>query len=352
MRRRDFVVSLASLSAAPVVLPVTSPVTRAWAQRTSERGGAMAEAEKPAGAALRRARTATLDVAFEESGPPTGVAVLLMHGFPYDPRAYDGVVPLLVDAGCRVIVPYLRGYGPTRFLSADTPRSGQQAALGRDLVDLMDALSIRDAVLAGFDWGGRGACVAAALWPERVRGLVTANGYNIQDIAGSVKPAPPEREHRMWYQYYFHTERGRAGLTADRDALCKLLWQLWSPTWKFDDATYARSAVSFHNPDFVDVVIQSYRHRFGYAPGDPALEDIEKRLAALPAIAVPTIALHGEDDGVAAPANPAAQQRHFSGAITHRVLPGVGHDVPQEAPAAVVAAVLELIRMSAGGRRG
>ncbi len=312
----------------------------------------MAEATGPAGGALTRIRTGTLEIAFEDSGPRTGVPVLLMHGFPYDPRAYDGVVPPLVEAGCRAIVPYLRGYGPTRFRSAETPRSGQQAAIGRDLLDLMDALSLPNAVLVGFDWGGRGACVAAALWPERVRGLVTANGYNIQDIAGSVKPAAPEREHRMWYQYYFHTERGRAGLAANRDALCQLLWELWSPTWKFDDATYARTAASFHNPDFVDVVIHSYRHRFGYVAGVPALEAIETRLAALPAIAVPTIALHGDADGVAAPANPAAQKRFFSGAIEHRTLAGIGHDVPQEAPAAVVAAVLQLIATTKQGARG
>jgi len=183
---------------------------------------------------------------------------------------------------------------------------------------------------------------AAALWPERVRGLVTAGGYNIQNIAGSVEPAAPEREHRMWYQYYFHTERGRAGLTKNRDALCKLLWQLWSPSWKFDDATYQRTAASFHNPDFVDVVIQSYRHRFGYAPGDPDLEGVEKRLAALPPIAVPTIALHGMDDGVAARPNPEGQLRFFTGGIEHRMLSGVGHNAPQEAPAAVVEAVLAL----------
>ena len=191
---------------------------------------------------LKRARTNVLEIAYEESGPESGFPVLLMHGFPYDPRAFDDVVPPLVAAGYQVIVPYLRGYGQTRFLEADTPRSGQQAALGRDLIELMDALALPSAVLAGFDWGGRAACVAAALWPERVAGLVSANGYNIQDIAGSVVPASPQQEHRLWYQYYFHTERGRAGLQTNRRELCKLLWQLWSPNWKFDDATYARTA--------------------------------------------------------------------------------------------------------------
>jgi pimeloyl-ACP methyl ester carboxylesterase len=331
MRRREFVVNLGLAGAWPLV---------AQAQQAAP-GGAVTDFVRP-GATLKRARTKTLEIAYEESGPESGLPVLLMHGFPYDPRAYDGMVPPLVAAGCRAIVPYLRGYGPTQFLSPQTLRSGQQAALGQDLLDLMDALRLQTALLVGFDWGGRGACVVSALWPERVRGLVTAGGYNIQNIAGSVEPAAPEREHRMWYQYYFHTERGRAGLTKNRDALCKLLWQLWSPSWKFDDATYQRTAASFHNPDFVDVVIQSYRHRFGYAPGDPDLEGVEKRLAALPPITVPTIAMHGMDDGVAARPNPEGQSRFFTGGIEHRTLAGVGHNAPQEAPAAVVEAVLAL----------
>jgi pimeloyl-ACP methyl ester carboxylesterase len=337
MRRRDFVVNLGLAGAWPLV---------AQAQQTPQQalGGAVADFVRP-GATLKRARTKTLEIAYEDSGPESGLPVFMMHGFPYDPRAYDDMVPPLVAAGCRAIVPYLRGYGPTQFLSAETLRSGQQAALGQDLLDLMDALRIPTALLVGFDWGGRGACVASALWPERVRGLVTAGGYNIQNIAGSVEPAMPEREHQMWYQYYFHTERGRAGLTKNRDALCKLLWQLWSPTWKFDDATYQRTAPSFRNPDFVDVVIQSYRHRFGYAPGDPDLEGVEQRLAAHPPITVPTVALHGMDDGVAgrpSPAAQAAQDRFFTGGIEHRMLAGVGHNAPQEAPAAVVEAVLAL----------
>jgi pimeloyl-ACP methyl ester carboxylesterase len=292
---------------------------------------------------LKRARTNVLEIAYEESGPEGGFPVLLMHGFPYDPRAFDDVVPPLAAAGYRAIVPYLRGYGQTRFLEADTPRSGQQAALGRDLIELMDALGLPSAVLAGFDWGGRAAGVAAALWPERVVGLVSANGYNIQDIAGSVVPASPQQEHRLWYQYYFHTERGRAGLQTNRRELCKLLWQLWSPNWKFDDATYARTADSFDNPDFVDVVIQSYRHRFGYAPGDPAYDIFERQLAERPPITVPTIVLHGEGDGIARSANSASQSRFFTGPYQHRLIPVIGHDVPQEAPKETAAAVLELL---------
>ncbi|HMA72888.1 MAG TPA: alpha/beta hydrolase [Xanthobacteraceae bacterium] len=295
---------------------------------------------------LKRARTSVLEIAYEESGPEAGFPVLLMHGFPYDPRCFDEVVPPLVAAGYRAIVPYLRGYGQTRFLEADTPRSGQQAALGRDLVELMDALALPSAVLAGFDWGGRAACVAAALWPERVRGLVSANGYNIQDIAGSVAPASPQQEHRLWYQYYFHSERGRAGLQTNRRELCKLLWQLWSPNWKFDDATYARTADSFDNPDFVDVVIHSYRHRFGYAPGDPAYDMFERQLAERPPITVPTVVLHGEGDGIARVAGGAAQSRFFTGPYQYRLIPVIGHDVPQEAPKETVAAVLELLGAS------
>lgn len=302
----------------------------------------------PAGAAMiKRVRTAVLEIAYEESGPQDGVPVLLLHGFPYDPRAFDGVVPPLAAAGHRVIVPYLRGYGQTRFLDAATPRSGQQAALGRDLIELMDALAIPSAVLAGFDWGGRAACVAAALWPQRVRGLVSANGYNIQNIAAAASPAAPEQEHRWWYQYYFHTERGRAGLQTHRRELCRLLWQLWSPNWRFDDATYDRTAESFDNPDFVDVVIHSYRHRYGYAPGDPAYETVEHDLAGQPPITVPTIVLQGEADGVAvADARAAAAQaRRFTGPCQYRLIPVIGHDVPQEAPTETAAAVLELARV-------
>jgi pimeloyl-ACP methyl ester carboxylesterase len=296
------------------------------------------------GSMIKRARTSVLEIAYEESGPEAGFPVLLMHGFPYDPRAFDEVAPPLTEAGLRVIVPYLRGYGQTRFLDAGTPRSGQQAALGRDLLELMDALQIPAAVLAGFDWGGRAACVTAALWPGRVRGLVSANGYNIQDIAASMKPAAAEQEHRLWYQYYFHTERGRAGLQNNRRDLCKLLWRLWSPNWMFNDATYARTAESFDNADFVDVVIHSYRHRFGYAPGDPAYDIVERQLAERPPITVPTIVLQGEGDGVgvALPGAQAAQARLFTGSYQYRLIPVIGHNVPQEAPKETAAAILEL----------
>jgi pimeloyl-ACP methyl ester carboxylesterase len=292
----------------------------------------------------KRVLTKALEIAYEESGPPDGIPVLLMHGWPYDPRTYDDVVPKLVAAGCRTIVPYLRGFGPTRFLSADTPRSGQQAALGNDLKDLMDALAIERAALVGYDWGGRAACIVAALWPERARCLVTGNGYNIQDIARSDVPAEPEQELRFWYQYYFHAERGRAGLHANRREFCRLIWRLWSPNWTFDAATFDRSAASFDNPDFVDVTIQSYRHRFKKAAGDPALEPIEQSLAALPTIAVPTISLNGEANGVGPPERSAGHARFFTGPYQRRVIPVAGHNLPQEVPEVVSEATLELIR--------
>jgi pimeloyl-ACP methyl ester carboxylesterase len=293
---------------------------------------------------IKHIRTATLDVAYEESGKPGGIPVFLMHGWPYDPRCYDEVLPPLAAAGYRVIVPYLRGFGATRFLSVDTLRSGQQAALGNDLRELMDALGIERAVLAGYDWGGRAACIVAALWPERVRGLVTGNGYNIQDVAASVKPVAPAQEHRFWYQYYFHIERGRVGLEQNRRALCRYIWQIWSPNWAFDDATFERSAASFDNPDFVAVTIQSYRHRFGYAAGDPALEPIEQRLAAQPKITVPSIVLHGEANGIQPPEGSEKHTRFFAGPYQRRVLPRIGHNLPQEAPQAVAGAILELAR--------
>jgi pimeloyl-ACP methyl ester carboxylesterase len=292
---------------------------------------------------LKHVTAGVLEVAYAETGPADGKPVLLLHGWPYDIHAYEAVAPLLAAQGCRVVVPYLRGYGPTRFRSAETPRSGQQAVLARDLLDLMDALAIPSAVLAGYDWGGRAACIVAALWPERARGLVTGDGYNIQDIARSGRPAAPENEYRHWYQYYFHGERGRAGLEQNRRELARLIWRLWSPHWSFDEATFERSAAAFDNPDFVAVTIHSYRHRYALAPGDPAVEEIERRLAARPPIAVPTIALDGEADGVAPIGGSARHARFFTGPYQRRVLPRIGHNLPQEAPRDFAAAVLELV---------
>ncbi|OOG47338.1 alpha/beta fold hydrolase [Polaromonas sp. A23] len=293
---------------------------------------------------LRQIKAGVLDVALYEAGPADGPPVFLMHGFPYDIHAYAEVAPLLAAQGCRVYVPYLRGYGATRFLSDTTPRSGEQAALGADLLALMDALAVPRAVLAGYDWGGRAACVVAALWPERCAGLVSLNSYNIQNIAKAMVPDTPENERSLWYQYYFHSQRGRAGLTADRRALCRLLWKLWSPTWQFDAATFERSAAAFDHPDFVEVVIHSYRHRFGLVPGDPALASIEQRLATQPAITVPSITFDGVDDGVRPPAAAAQHAHLFTGPRSHRIIPGAGHNLPQEKPQLFADAVLELVQ--------
>jgi len=297
--------------------------------------------------AIKHARTAVLDIAYEESGPADGTPVFLLHGFPYDPRTYDGVVPLLTAQGCRAIVPYLRGYGPTRFLSADTMRSGEQAALGSDLTELMDALQIERALLCGYDWGGRACCIASALWPERVIGLVTGGGYNVHDVAGSARPADAAQEHRAWYQYYFCTPRGIAGLTENRRDIAKLLWQLWRVGEPFDAALFETSAPSFDNPDFVAVAIHSYRVRYGYVAGDPALAAIETQLAKQPKIAVPTIVLHGEADGIAPPQSSEGHAKHFTGPYQRRLVPRAGHALPQDAPQAVADAVLELVRVAA-----
>jgi pimeloyl-ACP methyl ester carboxylesterase len=288
---------------------------------------------------LKRIRTASLEIAYEETGVAGGPPVVLLHGFPYDVRAYDGVAARLAPR-CRVLVPYLRGYGPTRFLSPETMRSGQQAALGADLLAFLDALGIERAVVGGYDWGGRAACIVSALWPERVLGLVSVGGYNIQAIARAMEPHEPEAEHRFWYQFYFHSERGRRGLERNRAALCRLLWRLWSPSWRFSDEEYARSAASFDSPDFVDVVIHSYRHRFGLVAGDPALEPLEQRLAGQPDLVVPAVTLAGADDGVDPPKG---RPKRFTDLREHHLVPGVGHNLPQEAPDAFAAAVTALL---------
>jgi pimeloyl-ACP methyl ester carboxylesterase len=288
-------------------------------------------------------RTPTLEIAYLEHGPSDGPPVILLHGWPSDPHDWDGVAPPLAAAGCRVLIPWLRGYGPTRFLDPATPRSGQQAALGADLRDFMDALGIGQAILGGYDWGGRAACVVAALWPERARGLVSITGYNIQNIPESGQPTAATTELRYWYQWYFQTERGRAGLHANRRDLAHLLWRLWSPNWTFDDATFAQTAASFDNEDFVAVTIQSYRHRYINAAGDPTLDELEARLAAQPAIGVPTIVLHGEADGVTTPDGSEHDARHFTARYERRLIPIAGHFLSRETPEPVVQAVLDLL---------
>jgi pimeloyl-ACP methyl ester carboxylesterase len=243
-------------------------------------------------------RTPTLEIAYESHGDPGGLPVVLLHGFPDDVRAWDGVVSPLAAAGFRALVPYLRGYGPTRFLSSGEPRMAQQAAIGQDLLDFMDALHLGPAGLAGYDWGGRAACIASILAPERVRGLVTIGGYNVQNTVEPSRPAGAAAERAYWYQWYFNTERGRTGLAANRREICRLLWREWSPRWAFDDADFERTAASFDNPDWVDVVIHSYRHRHRNAPGDPRCDAVERRLAGRPPIAVPSVILDGGDDTV------------------------------------------------------
>ena len=293
---------------------------------------------------LRQVDAGVLSIAYHEAGPVDGPAVMLMHGFPYDVHSYVDVAPQLAAQGCRVIVPYLRGYGPTRFRDAKTPRSGEQAAVGADMMALMDAIGIERAVFAGYDWGGRAACVGAALWPERCIGLVSGNAYLIQDIANAMVPMRPERELALWYQYYFQLERGRAGLAANRREIARILWKQWSPSWAFDDACFERTAVAYDNPDYVDVVIHSYRHRYGVVEGDPRYADIQRRLAALPVITVPSITMDGADDGVIAPTDGAASAGKFTARRAHRISPRAGHNLPQEAPEAFAAAVMELLR--------
>ncbi len=293
---------------------------------------------------MKQVDAGVLSVAYMEEGVSDGYPVLLLHGFPYDVHSFDEVTPLLVDAGCRVITPYLRGFGHTFFLSEETPRSGQQATLAHDLLSFMDKLEIHRAILAGYDWGGRAACIVAALWPERVNGLVSCGGYNIQNIPASVKPQEPENEFRYWYQYYFHSERGRVGLEQNRSEFCKFLWQLWSPNWQFDDRTFKQTARSFNHPDFVEVVIHSYRHRYGLVPGDPAVEGTEQRLAAQPRITVPTVALDGDGDGVMPLGGSEYHRKFFTAAYERRIIPLAGHNLPQEAPNDFAEAVLSLIQ--------
>lgn len=295
-------------------------------------------------APLRHTRTAMLDVAYVEAGPAEGAPVILLHGFPYDIHSYVDVVPVLAGSGHRVIVPHLRGHGPTRFLDPGAPRSGQQAALGADVLEMMDALGIERAVLAGYDWGGRAACVAAALWPERVAGIVSVNSYLIQDISAATVPIRPDLEAGFWYFYYFLTERGRAGLTANRREIAEVIWRRNSPRWRFTAADLDRAAEAFANPDFVDVVLHSYRHRLGCAPGAARYEDLERRLARQPAITVPAITLDGAADGNFPATDGSPSAAHFTGPRTHRRVPDAGHNLPQEAPRAFADAVVDVLR--------
>jgi len=292
--------------------------------------------------ALKQINAGVLSVGYAEAGPARGPAVILLHGWPYDIHSFADVTPVLASRGYRVIVPYLRGYGTTRFLSDASPRNGQQAALGVDTIALMDALGIGQAIIGGFDWGARSADVVAALWPDRCKALVSVSGYLIGSQAANKAPLAPRAEYAWWYQYYFATERGRAGYDTYRRDFGKLIWQLASPKWAFDDATFARSAVAFDNPDHVAIVIHNYRWRIALAPGEPQYDDLERLLAGAPAIAVPTISLEGDANGAPHP-DPDAYASKFSGKYAHRTISGgVGHNLPQEAPQAFAQAIIDV----------
>ena len=313
---------------------VTAP-SKVWAQT----------AQAPA---VKTARTKVLEIGYHESGPASGFPVFLLHGFPDDAHAYDGVAPLLAKAGYRAFAVYLRGYGPTRFLDTAAPRTAEQAAIGQDVVDLADALKLSKFAVCGFDWGGRAACIAAALNPTRVRAAVLIGGYSIQNTVTPPPPAPPPAVRNGWYQWYFNTEIGKQGLTQNRRALCKYMWSEWSPTWHFTDALYDLTAASFDNPDFVDCVIHSYRHRNFNAPGEARFLEIEKQLAQRPKIEVPSVILHGGDDGFGRQRAEVtdADRAVFTKIVAKRVVDGAGHFVPHEKPEPVATAMLEALAAS------
>ena len=291
--------------------------------------------------ALKQIDAGVLNVGYAEAGPANGPAVILLHGWPYDIHTYVEAAPLLASAGYRVIVPYLRGYGTTRFLSSDTPRNGQQSALAVDVIALMDALKIEHAIVGGCDWGARTANIVAALWPERVKAMVSVSGYLIGNRETNKKPLPPKAELQWWYQFYFATERGRAGYEEYRRDFARLIWQLASPQWTFDDATFDRSAAALDNPDQVDVAIHNYRWRLSLAEGESKYDELERRLAELPVIGVPTITLEGDANGAPHP-DPAAYAKKFSGPYAHRLITGgIGHNLPQEAPKAFAQAIID-----------
>jgi pimeloyl-ACP methyl ester carboxylesterase len=293
---------------------------------------------------MKQINAGVLDVGYVEAGPADGPAVILLHGWPYDIHSFADVTPRLASAGFWVIVPYTRGYGSTNFLSSATPRTGQPSALAVDTIALMDALKIKQATIGGFDWGARTADIVAALWPDRVKGIVSVSGYLIGSQQAGKMPLPPRAELQWWYQYYFATERGREGYSKYRREFAELIWKLASPKWKFDDATFARSAASLDNPDHVDIVIHNYRWRLGLAQGDPGLDELESRLAVAPQINVPTITLEGDENG-APHLDPAAYAKKFSSQYLHRLVEGgVGHNLPQEAPAAFAQAVIDVAK--------
>jgi pimeloyl-ACP methyl ester carboxylesterase len=341
-RHRRCFIGTAAMAIAAAELDI---VESAWAQTGKAKVAQLSPIKAGTNtsfASLKQIDAGVLNVGYAEAGPPDGPAVLLLHGWPYDIHTYVDVAPLLASRGFRVIVPYLRGYGATRFRSSQTVRNGQQSVVAADIIALMDALRIERAIVAGCDWGARTACIIAALWPERCKALVSVSGYLIGSQAAGQIPLPPKAELQWWYQYYFATERGRAGYEANRRDFSKLIWQLASPKWDFDDATFDRSAASFDNPDHVSIVIHNYRWRLGLAEGEPQYDDLEQRLTKAPIIAVPTITLEGDANGAPHP-EPASYAKKFSGKYAHRLIKGgVAHNLPQEAPRAFAEAVVEL----------
>jgi pimeloyl-ACP methyl ester carboxylesterase len=336
-RRRFF--GTAAMAVAAAQLGVTG---RAEAQQMEAKMPAIRPGTHTSFAPLKQVDAGVLNVAYVEAGPADGAPVILLHGWPYDIYSFVDVTPLLASVGYRVIVPYLRGYGPTRFLSKDTVRNGEPAALAVDTIALMDALKIEKAILAGFDWGGRSVNIVSAVWPERCKATVSVSGYLIGSQEAGKVPLPPDAELQWWYQFYFATERGKAGYGKYRREFSKLIWQTASPKWQFDDATFDRSAAAFDNPDHVAIVVHNYRWRLGLAEGEPKYADLEKRLAEFPVISVPTITLEGDANG-APHVDPSAYAKKFSGKYEHRTITGgIGHNLPQEAPGAFAQAVIDV----------
>ena len=339
-RRRFFGAAAMALAAAQLEL---SAAARAQTGTTNVSQPTVAKgAVSTAFAALKQVDAGLLRVGYAEAGPSEGPPVLLFHGWPYDIHSFVEVAPLLAAAGYRVIVPYLRGYGSTRFLSSTTLRNGQPAALARDVVDLMDALKLQKATIAGFDWGGRSADIVAALWPERCKALVSVSGYLIGSQEAGKVPLPPKAEYQWWYQYYFATDRGLKGYDKYRNDFAKLIWQLASPKWNFDDATFERSAAAFDNPDHVAIVIHNYRWRLALAEGEARYDELEKRLATAPSVGVPTITLEGDANGAPHP-EPESYAKKFTGKYQHRTISGgIGHNLPQEAPQVFAQAIRDV----------
>ncbi len=355
LSRRRF--AMAGLSAGAALLAPSAAFSQGIQSLSSKSIFADLPAVKPGTntsfASLKQINAGLLNVGYAEAGPADGPPVLLLHGWPYDIHSFVDVAPLLASAGYRVIVPYLRGYGTTQFLSSETFRNGQPSVVALDCIALMDALKIQKAIIAGFDWGGRTADIVAALWPERCNALVSVSGYLMGGQVAQKTPLPPQAELQWWYQYYFSTERGRAGYDKYRHDFAKLIWQIASPKWDFDDATFDRTAASFDNPDHVAIVIHNYRWRLDLAEGDPKYDDLEKRIAATPIITVPTITLEGDANGAPHPSDPSAYDGKFSGKYANRIIgSGVGHNLPQEAPQAFAQAVVDVDSFLKASQKG